>query len=97
MSASAIGSSGSSYGASSFSSSLGGGSGSALTTSILGAVSLAGENVALFNQQAPLVTQPAHAPLTAPTSALASLSGGSSTWVVLFVLAIVAFFAYREL
>lgn len=92
MSSSYVGGSGSSYGSSSSGSS---GGGHALTQSILSSVALAGENVAIANASPLLNTRPQYAPLVAPTP-VTSL-GGSSSWVIILVLAVVAFFAYREL
>lgn len=93
MSADYVGGSGSSYGGSSSGSS---GGGSALTQSILSSVALAAENVAVSNRAPLLNTRPQYAPLVAPTPVLGVAGSSHSLWVIL-VIAVVAFFAYREL
>lgn len=93
MSADYVGGSGSNYGSSSSGSS---GGGSALTQSILSSVALAAENVAIANHAPLLNTRPQYAPLVAPTP-VTQLGSGSFSLIWVFVLALVAFFAYREL
>ena len=95
MSSSFIGgnSSGSSYGSSS--SGISGGSGS-LTQSILGSVSLAAENVVLGGSSPSLSVADDQQPLT--SFSLSGLtSGGTTTWIIVIVLVVVGFFAFREL
>jgi hypothetical protein len=92
-SSSFVGGSGSSYGSSS---SGGGIGGSGIAGSILGSIAFAGENIALSQAQESLNTRPAYAPVNTPT-VVAGLSGGSSTWIVVLIVAVIAFFAVREL
>lgn len=86
---------GSSYGASSTSS----GASSILTQSILGAVSLAGENIALNNETVGLSVPRVSAPPPAASATIfPKITGtGSSSWLVIIIVVIIGFFAYREL
>lgn len=94
MSADFVGSSGSNYGGSSSGNS--GGSGS-LTQTILGAVSLAGENILLNNNSPGLVTRPLSAPVLAPTAVKSLAPSSMSTWLIVIVLIVVGVFAFKKL
>jgi hypothetical protein len=93
MSSSYIGSSsGSVSGASS--SGVHGGS-SALTMSILRSVSTVGEDIALNSSAPSIVARPSVTPPSSPT--ILPAQSGLSTWIVIFIVAIIGFFAWREL
>lgn len=94
-SSSYVGSSGSSSGASTSGSS---GGDSALTQSILGSVSQAGESSVLGFVNSALKTPGPSAPVT-NANGVSSLSGGSSwmTYLIVGVVILLGFFAWREL
>lgn len=94
-----VGGSGSDYGASSFG---GGGGGGALTQQILGSVALAGENIALHETNTGLVVPQVGAPVTTRAALNATAFGNvgaapGSTWIILLIVAFLAFFAFKEL
>jgi hypothetical protein len=89
-----VGGSGSEYGGSSSGDS---GGGSALTQSILSSVVLAGENVALANVNPALATPVGAAPVSNPYAVSQITSSSTHSWLVIAIIIVVAFFAFREL
>lgn len=69
----------------------------ALTQSILGAISLASENVPLGASPVSLATPYPSAPITAPTPVTALGSSSLTTWLVVIVVIVIGLFAFKKL
>jgi hypothetical protein len=95
MSSSFVGGSSSSVSGAS-SSGLSGGS-SALTQSILASVPTIGEDVALGIASPSLAARPSATPVNSPTAVTSLPKSSATTWIVLIVVIVLGFFAFREL